>query len=206
MRPHASVPAAVTTASRPLWRDATRSTTASAARVSQRSTCSASNPLDDGDRSSTIGVPPASSTAAAIAAPRPEAPPVTMMRWLSRSGTVGLRDERPARALQAADRLVAVQQHDEPVAESAGGAQRANVAGVEQIDAAAGGDDVPRRGSRLGEGRPYRPRTNGKAERFIKTLIAGWNDYNHHRPHGALSHQPPIARLNQLNNLTRSYS
>ncbi len=68
--------------------------------------------------------------------------------------------------------------------------------------------------------RPYRPRTNGKAERFIKTLIAGWNDgaiygssperataldgwlwtYNHRRPHGALSHKPPIARLAELNN------
>ena len=74
--------------------------------------------------------------------------------------------------------------------------------------------------------RPYRPRTNGKAERFIKTLIASWNDaaiygssperaaaldgwlwhYNHHRPHGALSHKPPIARLNELNNLPGSYS
>jgi transposase InsO family protein len=74
--------------------------------------------------------------------------------------------------------------------------------------------------------RPYRPRTNGKAERFIKTLIAGWNDgaiygssrertaaldgwlyhYNHHRPHGALSHKPPIARLNERNNLAGSYS
>jgi transposase InsO family protein len=74
--------------------------------------------------------------------------------------------------------------------------------------------------------RPYRPRTNGKAERFIKTLIAGWNDgaiygssaeraaaldgwlyhYNHQRPHGALSHKPPIARLNELNNLPGSYS
>jgi transposase InsO family protein len=74
--------------------------------------------------------------------------------------------------------------------------------------------------------RPYRPRTNGKAERFIKTLIAGWNDgaiyatsrqrsaaldgwlwtYNHRRPHGALSHKPPIARLNELNNLAGSYT
>ena len=74
--------------------------------------------------------------------------------------------------------------------------------------------------------RPYRPRTNGKAERFIKTMIAGWNDgaiyatsreraaaldgwlwtYNHRRPHGALSHQPPIARLNELNNLAGFYS
>ena len=74
--------------------------------------------------------------------------------------------------------------------------------------------------------RPRRPRTNGKAERFIKTMIAGWNDgaiygssreraaalngwlwtYNHRRPHGALSHRPPIARLHQLNNLPGFYS
>ncbi len=74
--------------------------------------------------------------------------------------------------------------------------------------------------------RPYRPRTNGKAERFIKTLIAGWNDgaiyassaqrtaalsgwidfYNHRRPHGALGHKPPIARLNELNNLAGFYT
>jgi len=74
--------------------------------------------------------------------------------------------------------------------------------------------------------RPYRPRTNGKAERFIRTLIGGWAygaiygssreraaaldgwlwHYNHHRPHGSLSHQPPIARLRELNNVARSYS
>jgi transposase InsO family protein len=70
--------------------------------------------------------------------------------------------------------------------------------------------------------RPRRPRTNGKAERFIKTMIAGWNDgasperagaldgwlwtYNHRRPHGALGHKPPIARLNELNNLPGFYS
>jgi transposase InsO family protein len=74
--------------------------------------------------------------------------------------------------------------------------------------------------------RPRRPRTNGKAERFLKTMIAGWNDgaiyatsreraaalngwlwtYNHRRPHGALSHRPPIARLNELNNLPGFYS
>jgi transposase InsO family protein len=73
---------------------------------------------------------------------------------------------------------------------------------------------------------PYRPRTNGKAERFIRTLLAGWAygaiygssperaaaldgwlwTYNHRRPHGALSHKPPIARLNELNNLPGSYS
>jgi transposase InsO family protein len=74
--------------------------------------------------------------------------------------------------------------------------------------------------------RPYRPRTNGKAERFIRTLLAGWAygaiygssqertaaldgwlwTYNHRRPHGSLSHKPPIARLTDLNNLARSYS
>ena len=74
--------------------------------------------------------------------------------------------------------------------------------------------------------RPYRPQTNGKAERFIRTLLAGWAygaiygsshertaaldgwvwTYNHRRPHGALNHKPPIARLNELNNLPGSYS
>ena len=63
--------------------------------------------------------------------------------------------------------------------------------------------------------RPYRPRTNGKAERFIQTLLREWayavryetsnhrtlalapwiDYYNHRRPHGALSHQPPATRL-----------
>jgi transposase InsO family protein len=74
--------------------------------------------------------------------------------------------------------------------------------------------------------RPYRPRTNGKAERFIRTLLGGWaygalhgstaertaaldgwlNYYNHQRRHSALGHKPPIARLAELNNLARSYS
>jgi transposase InsO family protein/transposase len=74
--------------------------------------------------------------------------------------------------------------------------------------------------------RPYRPRTNGKAERFIRTLLAGWAygaiysssrertaaldgwlwTYNHRRPHGALSHQPPTARLDELNNLAGFYT
>jgi transposase InsO family protein len=73
--------------------------------------------------------------------------------------------------------------------------------------------------------RPYRPQTNGKAERFIRTMLAGWaygaiyrssaernaalagwlDFYNRRRPHGALSHKPPIARLNELNNLLGSY-
>jgi transposase InsO family protein len=74
--------------------------------------------------------------------------------------------------------------------------------------------------------RPYRPQTNGKAERFIRTMLGGWaygaiyrnsaernaalagwlDFYNRRRPHGALSHQPPIARLHELNNLLGSYT
>jgi transposase InsO family protein len=74
--------------------------------------------------------------------------------------------------------------------------------------------------------RPYRPRTNGKAERFIKTLLAGWaygaiyrtsterrvalsgwlDWYNTRRPHGSLGHKPPAARLSELNNLVGSYT
>jgi transposase InsO family protein len=66
--------------------------------------------------------------------------------------------------------------------------------------------------------RPYRPRTNGKAERFIQTLQREWgygriygssaertaalpawlSHYNFRRPHGSLGHQPPGSRLNNL--------
>ena len=66
--------------------------------------------------------------------------------------------------------------------------------------------------------RPRRPQTNGKAERFIRTMLAGWAygaiyassqqrtaaldgwlyHYNHHRRHQALGRQTPITRLNNL--------
>jgi transposase InsO family protein len=76
--------------------------------------------------------------------------------------------------------------------------------------------------------RPFRPRTNGKAERFIRTLLGGWaygaiyrsskerraalagwlDFYNRRRPHGSLGHQSPQQRLEALrrNNLAGSYT
>jgi transposase InsO family protein len=70
--------------------------------------------------------------------------------------------------------------------------------------------------------RPYRPQTNGKAERFIRTLLQGWAygaiyrtshernqaldgwlwHYNHRRRHSALGRQPPVTRTNLLGSYT----
>ena len=75
--------------------------------------------------------------------------------------------------------------------------------------------------------RPYRPQTNGKAERFIKTALCEWayvrpyansyqrrkawlpwiHRYNWHRPHSSLDYKPPIRRLGlSLNNLSALHS
>jgi transposase InsO family protein/transposase len=74
--------------------------------------------------------------------------------------------------------------------------------------------------------RPYRPQTNGKAERLIRTMLGGWaygalyrnssertaaldgwlHYYNHQRPHSALGRKPPIARLNERTNVLGTYT
>ena len=71
--------------------------------------------------------------------------------------------------------------------------------------------------------RPYRPQTNGKAERFIQTLTREWayaycykssrhrnaalipflDQYNWHRPHSALNFSPPISRLLSAANVSK---
>src|SRR3954466_15218079 len=72
--------------------------------------------------------------------------------------------------------------------------------------------------------RPYTPRTNGKAERFIQTLLREWayrfsydsseerkrwlppylHFYNYHRAHSAVAYNPPISRLDRNNVLKRN--
>jgi transposase InsO family protein len=75
--------------------------------------------------------------------------------------------------------------------------------------------------------KPYTPRTNGKAERFIQTSLREWayarayntsdertaelprwlHRYNWHRPHGSIGSKPPISRLGLTgNNLLRLHS
>ena len=74
--------------------------------------------------------------------------------------------------------------------------------------------------------RPYTPRTNGKAERFIQTALREWayakhwteseqrdqhlqpwtDYYNHQRPHGSLNYKPPISRSEIGYNLLIIYS
>ena len=69
--------------------------------------------------------------------------------------------------------------------------------------------------------RPYTPKTNGKAERFVQTSLREWayarpylssaqreqalqpflHRYNWHRPHSALNHQPPMSRIPAVTNL-----
>lgn len=75
--------------------------------------------------------------------------------------------------------------------------------------------------------RPYTPRTNGKAERFIQSALREWayarayrrsdqrayelarwlHGYNWHRPHASLAGQPPISRIGlNRNNLLRLHT
>ena len=62
--------------------------------------------------------------------------------------------------------------------------------------------------------KPYRPRTNGKVERFHQTMACEWayglsyrshrqrntasHHYNHRRPHSAIGDQPPISRVHNV--------
>jgi transposase InsO family protein len=74
--------------------------------------------------------------------------------------------------------------------------------------------------------RPYRPRTNGKAERFIQTMLREWayvaaypsstarrqallpwiREYNCDRPHGSLGKRSPMAQLLNLNNVAGNHT
>jgi len=74
--------------------------------------------------------------------------------------------------------------------------------------------------------RPYRPQTNGKAERFIQSALREWaygfvyehsdrratmmnhwlHHYNWHRPHHGKGAKTPISRLKISNNLLKDHS
>ncbi len=74
--------------------------------------------------------------------------------------------------------------------------------------------------------RPYRPQTDGKAERFIQTLLREWayvrvyitsnermavlpiflTHYNEHRNHGSVGNKPPITRMPSVNNVAGIHS
>ena len=80
---------------------------------------------------------------------------------------------------------------------------------------------VERLGARHKRTRPYRPQTNGKAERFIQSALREWaygwtyqnsaertqallswqHHYNWHRPHSGIGRITPMARLKSANNL-----
>ncbi|GIG63468.1 hypothetical protein Lfu02_78400 [Longispora fulva] len=84
-------------------------------------------------------------------------------------------------------------------------------------------DTLPAAGITHKRTRPYRPQTNGKVERFNRTLLDEWtyatpykseterreafgpwlHTYNHHRRHTALAGQPPASRVL---NLTGQYN
>jgi transposase InsO family protein len=84
-------------------------------------------------------------------------------------------------------------------------------------------DLLAQHGIRHTRTRPYTPRTNGKAEAFIRILqrewaygfvyptsshraraLPGWTRwYNNHRPHGGIGGQPPLSRVSQA---ARSYT
>lgn len=81
-------------------------------------------------------------------------------------------------------------------------------------------------GIRVKKTRPWRPQTNGKAERFIQTLLREWayfrvyqtsvernavlplylTHYNEHREHAAMNLKPPITRLPGVNNVAGVHS
>ena len=117
--------------------------------------------------------------------------------------------------------------------ESAAGSQVRSAASKRQILSILQGSEGSAAGARgrTGQGtsppRPYTPRTNGKAERFIQTALREWayaraysrshqriaalppwlHGYNWHRHHASLAGPPPVSRLGlDRNNLMRLHS